>query len=264
MCGIAGYSLHAESPADRTLLAQALLAGIADRGSDAAGYAFAAPDDDVTIFKLEGGASVLLDSIGAPAGTDRALIHVRDFTKGTPRIAANNHPIRHGGVVGIHNGVIANDDELLDVHGIERAEPGMSVDSEAIFALVDRYGHERGRVLEELHGSMAAAWIDGAHPDAVFLARGIGRPLWIGLGKSELLFASTRATLELGQRYAGLRLRIREVAEGTLLTVVAGGLQRSDRFEPDRSFSKPAPPAVRAPEEGRRCVALLHAIAAVA
>src|SRR5438045_1046707 len=40
MCGIAGYSLSSRSSVDRTLAAQALLAGIADRGADAVGYAY--------------------------------------------------------------------------------------------------------------------------------------------------------------------------------------------------------------------------------
>ena len=39
MCGIAGFSLSPDSPVDRTLAAQALLAGIAERGADAVGYA---------------------------------------------------------------------------------------------------------------------------------------------------------------------------------------------------------------------------------
>ena len=43
MCGIAGYSLSPESSVDRTLAAQALLAGIAERGADAVGYAYRGP-----------------------------------------------------------------------------------------------------------------------------------------------------------------------------------------------------------------------------
>ena len=38
MCGIAGYSLSARSSVDRTLAAQSLLAGIAERGADAVGF----------------------------------------------------------------------------------------------------------------------------------------------------------------------------------------------------------------------------------
>ena len=40
MCGIAGYSVRARSSVERTLAAQALLAGIAERGADAVGYAY--------------------------------------------------------------------------------------------------------------------------------------------------------------------------------------------------------------------------------
>ena len=49
MCGIAGYSLSARSSVDRTLAAQALLAGIAERGADAVGYAYRRGEGTVTI-----------------------------------------------------------------------------------------------------------------------------------------------------------------------------------------------------------------------
>lgn len=264
MCGVAGYSLHPTSAVDRTLAAQALLAGIADRGSDAAGYAYATRGGSVRVFKRRAGASALIESIGVPADAAAALLHVRDFTKGHPSLDANNHPIRHAGVVGIHNGIISNDDELFARHGLDRAEEGMTVDSEAIFALVARYGLDGGRVFEELYGSMAAAWLDESEPNVLVLARGIGRPLWIGRGRRAFLFASTRSTLELAQRFTGLRLRLSEVGEGRLLTVVDGQLERVDAFEPDRSFEKEAPPAVRAPEEHRRCLVHLDALAALA
>ena len=37
----------------------------------------------------------------------------------------------------------------------------------------------------ELHGSMAAAWLDDWDEETLFLARGIGRPLWVGEGSDE-------------------------------------------------------------------------------
>ena len=43
MCGIGGYSLSPRSAVDRTLAAQSLLAGIAERGADAVGYAYRLP-----------------------------------------------------------------------------------------------------------------------------------------------------------------------------------------------------------------------------
>ena len=44
---------------------------------------------------------------------------------------------------------------------------------------------------------MAAAWIDEREKNALFLARGVGRPLWIGVGGHELAFASTVQALEV-------------------------------------------------------------------
>src|SRR5881227_3591921 len=137
MCGIAGYSLSATSRVERRLAAQALLAGIAERGADAVGYVYAVPGDPVEIHKQRSGASALLEQVVLPETATEALVHVRDYTKGHPRIEANNHPIRHGAVVGVHNGIIFNDDDLMEQHGFERAEPLMTVDSEAIFALAE-------------------------------------------------------------------------------------------------------------------------------
>src|SRR3954453_14724818 len=108
MCGIAGYSLGASSHVNRTLASQALLAGIAERGADAVGYAYRRGSSPVTIHKQRSGAGALLGRVGLPPSTAGALIHVRDYPKGHPRIEANNHPIRHGSVVGVHNGIILN------------------------------------------------------------------------------------------------------------------------------------------------------------
>src|SRR6476469_3585868 len=136
MCGLAGYSLSARSALDRTLAAQSLLAGIAERGADAVGYAHRSPGEPYpTVVKQRTPASELLDRIAVPAGATELLVHVRDYTKGHPSIAANNHPVRHGPVVGIHNGIIFNADELLAPFSCARSEPRMTVDSEAIFAI---------------------------------------------------------------------------------------------------------------------------------
>src|SRR6059058_4033374 len=168
MCGIAGYSLSASSRVERTLAAQALLAGIAERGADAVGYAYVAPAGGIAIHKQRSGASALLEQVQLPSSATETLIHVRDYTKGHPRIEANNHPIRHGAVVGVHNGIIFNDDELMEAHGFERAEPLMTVDSEAIFALAEA-AEGAASALQQLNGSMATAWIDERRTGTVFL-----------------------------------------------------------------------------------------------
>jgi glucosamine 6-phosphate synthetase-like amidotransferase/phosphosugar isomerase protein len=261
MCGIAGYSLSPDSRVPRTLAAQALLAAIAERGADAVGYAYRLEGDPaVHGEKRRTGARALLDEIAIPGEATQALVHVRDYTKGHPSIAANNHPIRHGAVVGIHNGIILNDEEVLARHGFERHRPEMTVDSEAIFALAEATPVSAA-ALEELRGSMATAWLDERRPEVVFVARGVGRPLWLGFGRDEAFFASTRRALEIVEQYTRVGLRKHEVEEGRLIALCAGREAWSERFQPNRDFEERNLPAVRAPHEGASCLRRLAALA---
>jgi glucosamine 6-phosphate synthetase-like amidotransferase/phosphosugar isomerase protein len=209
-------------------------------------------------------ASKLLDRIDVPQSASELLVHVRDYTKGHPSIPANNHPVRHGPVVGIHNGIILNDDELLDPLSCARCEPRMTVDSEAIFALA-AHSQNDPRALEDLTGSMAAAWLDARVPGTIFAARGCGRPLWVGRSrnKQELFFASTKAALEVVERFVGVRLRKSEIGDGTFLEIESAQITRKERFRPDHSYRDPVVlPAVRAPGEGVSCLNRLAALTA--
>jgi glucosamine 6-phosphate synthetase-like amidotransferase/phosphosugar isomerase protein len=263
MCGIAGYSLRSRSSIGRTLAAQALLAAIAERGADAVGYAYRGPGDTyATVVKQRTPASQLLERVSVPDGANQLLVHVRDYTKGHPSIAANNHPVRHGPVVGIHNGIILNDDELLAPHSCSRAEPRMTVDSEAIFALA-AHSRNDAHALEHLRGAMATSWLDERERGVVFLARGSGRPLWVGEGRDAVFFASTRVALEVVERYCALKLRKRELREGTWLALEEGRVARRARFRPDVSYHEDHPlPSVRAPQEREFCLTRLAALAA--
>jgi glucosamine 6-phosphate synthetase-like amidotransferase/phosphosugar isomerase protein len=263
MCGIAGYSVRSGSALDRTLAAQALLAAIAERGADAVGYAYRASDAAyATVVKQRTPASKLLERVAVPAEATQLLVHVRDYTKGHPSIAANNHPVRHGPVVGIHNGIITNDDELLAPHSCARAEPRMTVDSEAIFALA-AHSRNDARAFESLRGAMATGWLDEREPSMVFLARGSGRPLWTGQGRDGVFFASTKLALEVVERYCGIRLRKLLLRAGTWLALRDGRVARRERFRPDLDYVEADPlPAVRAPGEREFCLTRLAALAA--
>ncbi|HUZ82477.1 MAG TPA: hypothetical protein VMU73_09550 [Gaiellaceae bacterium] len=263
MCGIAGYSLRSRSRVERTLAAQALLAAIAERGADAVGYAYRGPADAyATVVKQRTPASKLLERVSVPAESNQLLVHVRDYTKGHPSIAANNHPVRHGPIVGIHNGIITNDDELLAPHSCARAEPRMTVDSEAIFAIA-AHSRNDAHSLEHLRGAMATSWLDEREPGVVFLARGSGRPLWVGGGRDGVFFASTKAALEVVERYCDLKLRKRELPEGQWLALEDGEIARRARFRPDVSYHEDNPlPSVRAPQERDFCLSQLAALAA--
>jgi glucosamine 6-phosphate synthetase-like amidotransferase/phosphosugar isomerase protein len=261
MCGIAGYSLAPSSHVERTLAAQVLLAAIAERGADAVGYAYRGERVPLASHKQRSGASELLEDVRVPSEASQLVLHVRDYTKGHPRIDANNHPVRQGAVVGVHNGIILNDDEIFAAHGLERAEPQMTVDSAAIFALTEK-DPGRAEVLEELRGSMAAAWLDEREPALLYVVRGVGRPLWLGRGSDETVFASTRFALEMLERYLDLELEMSEVEEGTLITLRAGRAVSRRRFSPNRAFEEEPLPAVRAPHERASCLRMIAAIVA--
>src|SRR3989440_4766462 len=263
LCGIAGYSLAPDSSVERTVAARALLTGIAERGADAVGYAYRLTGTPIAVHKQRSGATALLERISVPEDATKLLVHVRDYTKGHPSLAANNHPVRHGSVVGIHNGIIKNDDELFAEHGLARAESGMTVDSEIIFALAERSRGRTASALEQLYGSMATAWLDEQRPE-LLLARGMGRPLWLGTGKGELFFASTRLALELVESYAGLKLRKAQLDEGTVVAIEHGAVVARESFTPDLSFEEEPLPAVRAPDEARSCLARLATLHAAA
>ena len=70
MCGITGYSFGNASRVNRTLAAQALLAGIAERGADAIGCAHRA-DGPLVVHKQQTGASALLNAIILPLAPGR-------------------------------------------------------------------------------------------------------------------------------------------------------------------------------------------------
>jgi glutamine phosphoribosylpyrophosphate amidotransferase len=266
VCGLAGFSLKSapESAPERdaNLLARLLLAGIAERGDDACGYAFPGKEG-VVVSKVRGGASNLVRVLSLPPGCTQTLVHVREHTKGTPSLEANNHPIRHGRVVGIHNGRLLNDDELFSVHGLERQEPGMTVDSEALFALIDRYPDEVN-VLGEAEGALAIAWLDERRPGVLSLARGWGRPLLLGESDEGLFFASTRFALEMMAEHVGISLSLRAVPEGTVLSIVAGEIVAEQAFEPRPAGKSEEEIASPSPYERERCLqALMGPVAAL-
>ena len=135
----------------------------------------------------------------------------------------------------------------------------MTVDSELIFALAEQSRGCTACALEQLVGSMATAWLDEGREE-LLVARGTGRPLWIGTAEQELFFASTRAALELVEEYSSLNLHKREVSEGSVLAVNDGRIVGRDSFQPDMSFEAKPRPAVRAPKEARVTLARLAAL----
>lgn len=116
------------------------------------------------------------------------VCHVRYATKGDPKNNNNNHPLISGNVIGVHNGTLSGDwQAILDEVGRENADA--TVDSEAIFAAVSKWGVQEG--IKKIDGNMVAVIADTSHPEVLHIARSYGRPLvYATTPAGSLVFAS--------------------------------------------------------------------------
>lgn len=224
MCGIAGASLN---PNDHKLnlrtASAALLRGIASRGPDATGAAWYDHDEDaVKLTKIAVNTEKFLTARKEilPETTPVIILHTRFATTGSKSERKNNHPIHHGNIVGVHNGV------LWDHKGMFREmgrEPLADVDSEAIFALLNG-GVRPEKVLNKVEGDAAIGWIDLEDPEVLHLACVVDRPLFIAqTAEGSLMFASTKAAIQDAAKACDVTLEYEhEVEQGKYLKVVGG------------------------------------------
>lgn len=110
--------------------------------------------------------------------------HCRMPTKGSPLNNKNNHPIVTKSLVGVHNGVIFNDDELFDKYKDSFKRDG-EVDSEIIFKLIEKYYidcNDMPKTIQlanlKLSGGMTCALITIKNPHLLWLFRR-GNPITI-------------------------------------------------------------------------------------
>ena len=228
MCGIAGFSISNKE--HRKLksrnLAEKLLLEIVARGEDATGAAWSEESDGKTeeFFAKEAlPAELFVEYLEemVPRFTRTAILHTRYATKGSPTDNNNNHPIViPNKIVGVHNGVIVNDDELFETNDWDRIG---EVDSEAIFQIIANKKNPLKKLLD-LKGRAAIAWFCVDDPQTLHLARLEGSPLFVGhtYGGS-LIFASTETLLKEAAREAKVSLAtVWEVPEMMYLKVRAG------------------------------------------
>jgi len=226
MCGIAGFNI---APADTDKidgrkLAAELLLQIQERGRHATGAAWSqkSPEGtEVWYAKRPVAAPAFLPDLRyMPRLSRNVILHTRYATQGSPSNPDNNHPIVVPGIVGIHNGGIWNDDEIIAAYGGERTG---EVDSEAAFRLIANAADPIAE-LPRLRGRVALAWIDVSDPWTLHLARLKGSPLSIGqTEEGTTVFASTTPLLVTACRRAGVTLEfVTEVDEMTYLSVSRG------------------------------------------
>ena len=193
MCGIAGMILAEQTRTEKELESirtdfSTLIAATQSRGRDATG-AFVVNRSGVKFLKMALTASkmvktpdwwALMDAIGDD--TIAVIGHTRAATQGSPSVKGNNHPIEIGRIIGVHNGIIINDEEIRESCPWD-AE--IEVDSAAIFALLNSTPKPLttetiGESLEDLVGDFAIVALDMRRPNSVFIARDDGRPLFYG------------------------------------------------------------------------------------
>jgi len=163
-----------------------------------------------------------------------ALIgHSRLVTTGGEETYENNQPVITSGIVGVHNGIVVNHEDLWRRHGNlqRRAE----VDSEALFALLGDRFSVRGdlpaamrEVCHEIEGtaSVAAAF---AEADVILAATNNGSlycaylPQWeaCAFASEELILRSALRRMGLAQRADNGALRRLEPLQGCLIRLEA-------------------------------------------
>ena len=116
------------------------------------------------------------------------LGHCRSTTRGSSLDNVNNHPVKVGDIIGVHNGTLTNDDKIFS--NLKCKRDGI-VDSEAIFRLLHHFSKNgtepfTTKMLEEvvrrLTGTFAVLAFSGNNPYQVCAFRD-GRPFEMALVK---------------------------------------------------------------------------------
>lgn len=223
MCGICGLVYYGDKIPNRiieyqfkNIFAELFKASMV-RGTDASGI-IVLKEDKIYTYKDRLPADKLLDekevkeifaTIEMGTKTKAILGHTRSQTKGSARYNVNNHPIIAGTIVGIHNGIISNDEVLFETNpNLKRRG---QVDSEIIFRLIDEYRSMGKSLIDSVRftatrvvGSMAGAFICSTNPRYIVLFRDISyASLVVRIYKSEqiIAFASTPSILDAINNY---------------------------------------------------------------
>jgi glucosamine 6-phosphate synthetase-like amidotransferase/phosphosugar isomerase protein len=230
MCGIAGFSLKTDEDVNAQSLGSALLSQIVTRGAHATGMAFVSGQPEkraITNLKSNVNAFAFIKEYGhrLPVDAKTAIFHTRFATLGSPLNNLNNHPIRVGDVVGVHNGHVSNHKEIFANYTslARKAE----VDSEAIFSMLASYKASESKPTELLgliQGGAAVAWLDVRTGADLHLARCCSSPLAVGQTiAGSFIFASTEVLLGKAVKSAGIKLDwIEEIPEWSYMKVRRG------------------------------------------
>lgn len=196
MCGIVGFTGHRQA-------APVLLDGLAKleyRGYDSAGIAVRDREKDVEIVKAKGRLRVLAEKTndGAAMHGTCGIGHTRWATHGEPsELNAHPHCSDDRNVVGVHNGIIENYQELREKLQHKGYNFYSDTDTEVAIKLIDyyykKYEHTPvdaiNHAMVRIRGSYALAIMFRDYPEEIYAARKDG-PMIIGVADGESFVAS--------------------------------------------------------------------------
>ena len=196
MCGIVSYTGHSQA-------APILLDGLSKleyRGYDSAGLAVRDGENKTRIVKAKGRLKALSEKTDhghALAGTC-GIGHTRWATHGEPsETNAHPHTSDDGNVVGVHNGIIENYQELKNKLLRKEYEFYSSTDTEVAVKLIDyyykKYEHTPvdaiNHAMVRIRGSYALAIMFQDYPGEIYVARK-DSPMIIGVENGDCYVAS--------------------------------------------------------------------------
>jgi predicted glutamine amidotransferase len=169
MCGILGSAVNSinklteEQISRRSRIITALALAMEKRGSESTGIAIV-KDNKVLLHKGVDTASKFITSRRyknlLAKNPSVILGHTRQSSSGIVS-QANAHPFEYGTIIGCHNGSVSNDEDIM---------PENTVDSQAIFYLLNENNNDYKKTFSQLEGAFAIEWIDKRDPNMVYLS----------------------------------------------------------------------------------------------
>lgn len=195
MCGIVGYVGNEEA----TSILLHGLQKLEYRGYDSAGIAVRNHNSDPIVVKAEGKISNLIEKVNAmDLKSNTGLGHSRWSTHGKSN-ETNAHPHYSDdyNVIGVHNGIIENYQELKEKLEHKKYKFYSETDTEIIIKLIDYYYKKYkvgpidaiNKALVRARGSYALALMFKDYPDQIWFAKK-GSPLIVAKGEDAAYLAS--------------------------------------------------------------------------
>ena len=196
MCGIVGFvGNHQAAPI--------LLDGLSKleyRGYDSAGMAVRDGDGAIEVVKAKGRLKILAEKTngGQALAGDCGIGHTRWATHGEPsENNAHPHCSDDGNVVGVHNGIIENYQELKDKLLRKGYQFYSQTDTEVAIKLIDYYYKKYlgtpvdaiNHAMVRIRGSYALAVMFKDYPEEIYVARK-DSPMILGVENGECFVAS--------------------------------------------------------------------------